>query len=95
MKTSNQIRTAAPIDPAGLDQVLLRAAKGVARFAEQRLTMAGLPISIWDGNDGLGKVLEETIAGAKVPNLRFQQLVTPRSVARRCGILPRLRKVIR
>lgn len=68
------------IDPAGLDQLLLAAAKGITRFAESALASKGMPVQIWDGKDGLGAVLGEHIAKVGVPNERLPQLLTPRLV---------------
>lgn len=68
-------------DPAGLDQLLLAAAKGLTRFAEKVASdKLGRPVAIWDGTDGLGAVLGEHIAAAGIPNKRLPELVTPRLV---------------
>lgn len=68
------------LDPAGLDQLLLAAGKGVTRWLEAKL---GSRVNLWDGEDGLGNVLEEHIAAAKIPNKRLPDLLTPRMVVRR------------
>ncbi len=78
-----KIETPAPVkDPAGLDQLLLAAAKGLTRYAERLAgDKLGRPVMIWDGADGLGAVLNEHIAAAGIPNKRLPELVTPRSIS--------------
>lgn len=82
-------------DPAGLDKLLLAAGKGVARYleglAQQKL---GRPVSLWDGKDGLGAVLEEHLKSAGVPNKRLPELISPRLVLEKAGAI-RKRKVRR
>lgn len=75
-------RKAAPVkDAAGLDQVLMAAGKGVARFLESAAQKRfGVPLNLWDGPDGLGAVLQEHLDAAGVPNRRALDLLTPRSV---------------
>ncbi len=68
-------------DPAGLDSLLLAAGKGVARWLEGAVQQkTGMPVSIWDGKDGLGAVLQEHLQAVGVPNKRLPELVTPRSI---------------
>ena len=75
-------------DPAGLDKLLLAAGKGCARFleglAEKKL---GAKVNLWDGPDGLGAVLEESLKSAGVPNKRLSDLLTPRAVLKAGGVL--------
>ena len=82
MKNTAPKFEAVPVkDPAGLDQLLLAAAKGVTRFAERFAgEKLGRPVNIWDGADGLGAVLDEHIKAAGVPNKRLPELLTPRLV---------------
>lgn len=95
------MRTTAPKvvltpDPAGLDQLLLAAAKGVTRFAERFAgEKLGRPVNIWDGADGLGAVLGEHIAAAGVPNKRLPDLMTPRLVISNIAGKPRPRRRVR
>ena len=78
---AQKFETSVP-DPAGLDQLLLAAAKGVTRFAERVAgEKLGRPVSLWDGADGLGAVLGEHIAAAGIPNKRLPELVSPRSIS--------------
>lgn len=68
-------------DPAGLDNVILAAGQGVTRWLESLIaSKLGRPVNLWDGPNGLGAVLREHIEAAGVPNKRFPELVTPRSV---------------
>ncbi len=68
-------------DPAGLDETLLAAGKGIARWLESAVeAKTGIRPTIWDGKDGLGAVLQEHLEAAGVPNKRLPELVTPRSV---------------
>jgi hypothetical protein len=81
-------------DPAGLDELLLAAGKGITRYLEQIATAKlGKPIELWDGQDGLGQVLEEHLKAAGVPNKRLPELVTPRSIVNQFA--PRKRVVKR
>lgn len=68
-------------DPAGLDKLLLAAGKGIARYCEAAIQRNfGQSVQLWDGNDGLGAVLEEHLKAAGVPNKRLPEIVTPRAV---------------
>lgn len=68
-------------DPAGLDELLLAAGRGVTRFAEFHLSAKlGRPVQLWEGKDGLGAMLKEEIERAGVPNKRLPDLLTPRAV---------------
>lgn len=85
----NAERKPVPVeDPAGLDKLLLAAGKGCARFleglAEKKL---GTRVNLWDGVDGLGAVLEESLKSAGVPNKRLNDLVTPRLVLQQTGAI--------
>lgn len=80
-------------DPAGLDKLLLAAGKGCARFLEGLTARKlGVQVNLWDGKDGLGAVLEESLKSAGVPNKRLPDLFTPRLVIERSGILPKKRR---
>jgi hypothetical protein len=79
--TAPTVGTGPVQDPAGLDQLLLAAAKGLTRFAERVAgDKLGRPVTIWDGKDGLGAVLDEHLRAAGVPNKRLPELLTPRLV---------------
>lgn len=83
-------------DPAGLDQLLLAAAKGCARFLEAAAKeKAGLPLNLWDGKDGLGAVLEEHLAAVGVPNKRLPELLTVREVVNQVRNIRQPRKRVR
>jgi len=83
-------------DPAGLDKLLLAAGKGVARFLESALERkTGTKVNLWDGQDGLGMILEEQLQQAGVPNKRLPELLTPRSVLQQTGVLGKKRTVRR
>jgi hypothetical protein len=80
-------------DPAGLDQLLLAAGEGIARWSERVLSAKiGRPVNFWDGQDGLGAILKEHIEAAGVPNKRLPDLITPRAVASGLGIVPQRRR---
>jgi hypothetical protein len=83
-------------DPAGLDKVLLAAGEGCARFleslAEKKL---GTRVNLWDGKDGLGAVLGESLKSAGVPNKRLSDLFTPRLILQQTGAIHKLRPVRR
>lgn len=79
-------------DPAGLDQLLLAAGKGIARFVEGRAASYGVKVDLWDGATGLGAVLGEALQDAGVPNQRFADLVSPRSIAEHAGIVRKPRR---
>jgi hypothetical protein len=85
---NTQTRLAPVEDPAGLDKLLLAAGKGCARFleglAERKL---GTRVELWDGKDGLGAVLEESLKSAGVPNKRLPDLFTPRLVLQQTGVI--------
>ncbi len=75
-------------DPAGLDKLLLAAEKGCARFLEGLTARKlGVQVNLWDGKDGLGAVLEESLKSAGVPNKRLPDLFTPRAVLEAGGVL--------
>lgn len=103
MKTNATFRPVvepAAQDPAGLDQLLLAAGKGVARYLEAAVgAKLGRRVNLWDGPDGLGAVLEEHLKAAGVPNKRLPELLTPRAVVAAIGpkrkTIVRRRKVVR
>lgn len=79
-------------DPAGLDKLLLAAGKGIARYLERIAEVKlGTPVKLWDGQDGLGTVLEEHLKAAGVPNKRLPELLTPRLVLQSAGVTPKKR----
>lgn len=83
-------------DPAGLDELLLAAGKGVTRFLEGLASSKlGRPVNLWDGADGLGAILKEHIDAAGVPNQRLPELLTPRAVVTELGFAPRKKKALR
>ena len=76
------------VDPAGLDKLLLAAGKGCARYLESLVQQKlGRPVNIWDGKDGLGAILEESLENAGVPNKRLPELLTPRLVLEQSGAI--------
>jgi hypothetical protein len=80
-------------DPAGLDKVLVAAGKGCCRFLEGLLSkQTGVPINLWDGKDGMGAILEESLKRAGVPNKRLPELVTPRAILQETGVIPKKKK---
>jgi hypothetical protein len=84
-------------DPAGLDKLLLAAAKSGVRYLEQFALSRGVNVDLWNGPNGAGAVLEQAIAEKDVPNQRFTALVNPRSIAEHVGLVkkPRKRRAIR
>lgn len=93
---SAQSKVAIVDDPAGLDKLLLAAGKGCARFLESVVERRfGTAINLWDGQDGLGAVLEEHLKAAGVPNKRLPELLTPRLVMNRAGLTAKKRPVRR
>ncbi len=82
MKSTAPKLEAGPVqDPAGLDQLLMAAAKGGSRYFERLVSQQlGRKVNLWDGPDGLGAVLEEHMKAAGVPNKRLPDLLTPRLV---------------
>ena len=94
--TAPKIEAGPGQDPAGLDQLLLAAAKGVTRFAERVAgEKLGRPVNIWDGADGLGAVLGEHLTAAGIPNKRLPELLTPRLVVANITRKPRPRRRVR
>jgi hypothetical protein len=89
--------TGVPVsDPAGLDKLLLAAGKGMARYLEALAArQLGTPVNLWDGKDGLGALLQEHIEAAGVPNKRLPELLTPRLVVERAGIVAKKRRARR
>ena len=91
-----QAKLVAQNDPAGLDKLLLAAGKGIARYLENMAQVKlGQPLTLWDGKDGLGAVLEEHLQAAGVPNKRLSELLTPRLVLQNAGVAPKKRNVRR
>jgi hypothetical protein len=87
-----KLETAPVQDPAGLDQIILAAGKGVARYFERLASdKLGRPVNFWDGPDGLGAVVAEHMAAAGVPNKRLPELLTPRLVVSSIKRRPRRR----
>lgn len=81
MSAKPKLVPAPPPDPAGLDKLLLSAGQAFTRYLESLIEKkTGTPIKLWDGQDGLGKVLEEQLRAAGVPNKRLPELVTPRAI---------------
>lgn len=76
-------RVAPREDPAGLDKLLLAIGEGCARWAEAKVARLGVRVELWDGKDGLGAIVQEQIKAHGIPNKRFAELVTPRSVVER------------
>lgn len=80
-------------DPGGLDQLLLKLGQSAARWAENKAAQKGISLTIWDGENGLGKVMQEAMADAKVPNKRFHDIVNPRMIAEEVGFVKRPKRV--
>jgi hypothetical protein len=92
MSAKRKVQVVVAEDPAGLDKVLLATGKGLSRFLESLIEKRiGRPVNIWDGKDGLGAVLEEQFKGMGIPNKRFFEVVTPRSVLEQSGFVKRKR----
>jgi hypothetical protein len=92
----SQPKPVTPSDPAGLDKLLLAAGKGCARFLEGVISRKlGSPVNFWDGADGLGAILEEQLQNAGVPNKRFGELLRPRLVLDKTGVLPKKKRIVR
>jgi hypothetical protein len=89
----NAQRKPVPVeDPAGLDKLLLAAGKGCARFLESMAEVKlGAKVNLWDGKDGLGAILEESLKSAGVPNKRLPDLFTPRLVLQQTGAIHKRR----
>lgn len=82
-------------DPAGADKVVLAAAEAATHWLENLLTTySRLPIDLWNGPQGLRGVITQAVEQARVPNKRFAEIVTPRLIAEKAGIVParRMRK---
>ena len=78
-----------PKDPAGADRVVLAAAEAVTHWAESLIfRYAGVPLDLWNGNNGLRGVVEEAVEVAGIPNKRFGEIVNPRTVAQQLNIVP-------
>jgi hypothetical protein len=83
-------------DPAGLDKLLLAAAKAITLSWETLVAArTGKPLSLWDGKDGVGAVMEEYLQARGVPNKRLSELLTPRLVLQNAGVAPKRRNVRR
>ena len=67
-------------DPAGLDELLLAVGKTAHDFVQAKASRLGLRVDWWGGKDGLESVLREAITEHRIPNKKFQELVTPRSI---------------
>jgi hypothetical protein len=74
-------------DPAGLDKLLLALGKAAHDFVQAKAAQRGVKFDLWNGKDGLAKTLEALIKAHKIPNKRFAELVTPRSIAENTGVL--------
>lgn len=87
-----------PVDPAGLDQVLVAAARAAVQWADRRLGQSGfrleLETRLFNGEDGLGAVIQRAAQEHGVPNQRFPELlksIRPMQVAERVGLLKKRR----
>ena len=76
-------------DPAGADKVVLAAAEAGCHWLEAILN-ANLRVSVdlWNGPQGLRGVIEQAVQQAGLPNKRFAEIVTPRLIAEKAGIVP-------
>jgi hypothetical protein len=80
-------------DPAGLDQLLLKLGEAGARWAEDRLANRGIRLTLWDGENGLGRVVQDVLVDAGIPNKRFHDIVSPRSIAEGMGFVKRPKRL--
>jgi hypothetical protein len=79
-------------DPAGLDKLLLAAARSGVACVEAYAAQHGVTVDLWNGPDGAEAVLTEALEERQVPNQRFSALVTPRSVAQGLGLIGKKRR---
>ena len=76
-----------PEDPAGLDKVLLAAGKAAHDFVVAKAARFGIHLDWWNGKNGLQAVIQDAIREHEIPNKRFPELVSPRSLAEKAGVL--------
>lgn len=75
-------------DPAGADQVVIRAAQACVEWGQRLLhSKFGVQLDFWSGSDGLGSVVEQAVREQGIPNKRFHEIVNPRVVAERAGVI--------
>ena len=75
------------VDPAGLDKVLLAAGKAAHDFVMGKAARFGIRLDWWSGENGLEAVIQDAIREHEIPNKRFPELVSPRSIAERAGVV--------
>jgi hypothetical protein len=71
---------------------LMALAERLARLAERRYG-----VQLWDGEEGLGSVVEQKLKELKVPEKPIQlgQVLTPRQLAEQTGFIKRKRSARR
>ncbi len=82
-------------DPAGLDKLLLAVGKVAHDFVAAKAARFGVRLDWWGGADGLENVIHSAIEQHKIPNRRFQEIVSPRIIAESTGLLKRKRRLNR
>ena len=82
-------------DPAGLDKLLLAVGKVAHDFVAGKAARFGVHLDWWSGQDGLESVLKDAIKEHGIPNKRFVELVTPRKIAVKSGVLKPKRRAVR
>ena len=96
MSEQRLVRIPAPIqipDPAGADKAVLAAAEAGCHWMEAFIqTSMRVQVDLWNGPNGLRGVVEEAVKNAGVPNKRFAEIVTPRLIAEKAGIVPARRR---
>jgi hypothetical protein len=75
-------------NPAGLDKVLLAGLKAGHDSVLRQFSMMGIRLpDLWSGPDGVGAVMGQVFREQGVPNQQFGELVTPRKLAERAGLI--------
>jgi len=75
-------------DPAGADKVVLAAAKAGTEWVQRFLRYQfGVEVDLWNGPNGAGAVVQEAVSNAGIPNKRFHEIVTPRTIAEKLELV--------
>ena len=67
---------------------LRRRKRNVIGWKQFLTQLCAIPVDLWNGPQGLRGVLEEAVKNAGLPNKRFAEIVTPRLIAEKAGIVP-------
>lgn len=78
-------------DPAGFDKVLLAVGRAAVGWAESKVRNLGFNLDLWNGEDGVGAVVEQALKEQGIPNKRFTALVNPRVIAEHAKFIKRKR----